>query len=536
MATTESSEEISRNHDDTAPQAVEDPFFEERAELAAVLASDALRRSNNLCAILTIICERHFAGEQYTSEYHIALDALHRGDDFNPIEDATVRVNVHNLRKKLREFYKSEGQHHPLHIQIPSGHYLPKFIRTAEQESPARAAIEADLPSPSNAVQPVDELPPEEKPISDVKVEDKPLARARLAWLISLGLATLTLSGVLVWRSHLAGKETRARIVAPLEAAPTSAGDAGVIRIAVGSSVPFQDSLGRLWGADRWATGGKAFNRTKHAIARTADQRLFQSGREGLFSYDIPLPPGVYELHLYFADTAPHEEVEDMFREGINGPPNSKLDIIVDAGGPDTATAKVYLDVHPASDGKLHLAFAPDATQAFLNAIEIVPGTPGKMHPIWQTTLASPFFDHTGNLWLPDQWSLGGRVAQRSVRMGNTADPQLFTTERYGRFTYAIPVAEHHRYAVTLFFSEVWYRLLPSPHEGLRVFDVSCNGIRLLKNFDILKESGFRNEPVVRSFSHIESSPEGKIFLSFDPSINYALINAIQIEDEGVTK
>lgn len=550
MATAENAEERPRNHDDTAAKPVSDRFFEERVELGAVLSSDALRRSNNLRAILTTICERYFAGEEHTSEFHIALDALHRSDDFNPLEDATVRVNVHNLRKKLKEFYESEGKDHRIRIQIPSGRYIPEFTRASEPAPAARVGMDldrpsagdSDHPSPADEVQPTGKLPREE-PISEGKVEQKPPARPRLTWLIASVVCALAILGTAVWTRHLAQRVVPKRAAAPLAVAQGFIADASAIRIATGSSGPFHDSLGQLWGADRWGTGGSHFNRKNQAIARTTDQGIFQSGREGQFSYDIPLAPGFYELHLYFADTVYHQETDDRFWISINGGPNQMLDVIADAGGAAVATAKVFLDVHPAKDGKLHLAFAPLNAPAFLNGIEILPGTPGRMRTLRQTTLANPYFDHAGNLWLPDQWFLGGRATRRTVLFGNTSDPELFTTERSGRFTYEIPVAEHHRYTVTLFFSEAWFRLMPSPREGLRVFDVSCNGTLLLKNFDILKESGFRNlkesgfrnEPVIRSFSHIESSPEGKIFLSFDPSVDYALINAIQIEDEGPT-
>lgn len=54
---------------------------------------------------------------------------------------------------------------------------------------------------------------------------------------------------------------------------------------------------------------------------------------------------------------------------------------------------------------------------------------------------------------------------------------------------------------------------------GRRVFDVSCNGVMLLRGFDICREEG--TAPLVKSFSHIEPTPQGKIEIYFTPAVNY---------------
>ena len=53
-------------------------------------------------------------------------------------------------------------------------------------------------------------------------------------------------------------------------------------------------------------------------------------------------------------------------------------DILSDAGGSNVANIKLYKDVRPMADGYLHLEFLPNYKEvAFVNAIEIVPGTRG---------------------------------------------------------------------------------------------------------------------------------------------------------------
>lgn len=65
---------------------------------------------------------------------------------------------------------------------------------------------------------------------------------------------------------------------------------------------------------------------------------------------------------------------------------------------------------------------------------------------------------------------------------------------------------------------------------GSRIFDVSCNGSTLLRGFDIFREAG--SEPLVKSFQHIEPTPQGKIEIYFTPAVNYPSISAIEVIPE----
>jgi len=58
----------------------------------------------------------------------IAAEVFGKGVDFNASEDTTVRVHMHNLRKMLDEYYRTEGDNDKIKIQIPKGHYRVKLI------------------------------------------------------------------------------------------------------------------------------------------------------------------------------------------------------------------------------------------------------------------------------------------------------------------------------------------------------------------------------------------------------------------------
>ena len=57
------------------------------------------------------------------TEYDIAINVFDRDANFNPNEDAIVRVSIHNLRKKLENFYLHEGKHAKIQLEIPKGCY-----------------------------------------------------------------------------------------------------------------------------------------------------------------------------------------------------------------------------------------------------------------------------------------------------------------------------------------------------------------------------------------------------------------------------
>src|SRR5580693_324387 len=101
----------------------------ERAALQAVLTSGAFGGRVRLANLLQYICEKYFEGNtDAIKEYSIATDVFGRSPSFDQATDSIVRVEVFRLRKKLREFYESEGADQPIEIVVATGHYRPEFI------------------------------------------------------------------------------------------------------------------------------------------------------------------------------------------------------------------------------------------------------------------------------------------------------------------------------------------------------------------------------------------------------------------------
>ena len=319
-----------------------------------------------LAHLLEYLCEKRFAGESnQIKEYSIGVELFRRGNAFDQETDSIVRVEVNRLRKRLAEYYAGEGAAHPLRIVIPVGQYVPNF-------QPVAAAAEAGA-----VVEPA------------AQAQELPWFRRRATWVVGLVVAALILGlGWLVIRAPKEHLETVATAPpAQLAAEPLIGPPPGdEVRILAGSSRSYADHADKLWKADAWFAGGTAVKNEARHIARTEDPSFYRNSREGEFRYDIPLKPGVYELHLFFAEMVYGEENNGVGGEGsrlmavrANGQPLlSHFDVMADAGGDRIADDRVFPGLSPAKDGRLHLEFAGEnGTNATLSAIEILPGVGG---------------------------------------------------------------------------------------------------------------------------------------------------------------
>jgi hypothetical protein len=245
-------------------------------------------------------------------------------------------------------------------------------------------------------------------------------------------------------------------------------------------------------------------------------------------------------LHLVFADTETTSnsgEVDRGFDVSVNGAPLlTDFDVVDDAGGTGITTVKVFKDIQPAADGELHLAFrSPSSGRAFVNAIAVLPGIPGRMRPIRMVARKEPYRDSAGNTWIPDQFVSSGKVISRPVLPAAVPQPELYRGERYGQFTYSLPVAAPGRYTVRLYFTEFWFGPTApgGGGKGSRIFRVFCNHNLLLDRFDLFRDAGGSNRGLVKSFSNLVPNAQGKLVLDFEPQVNYALINALEVLDDG---
>ena len=106
--------------------------------------SHTFSRAAQLRAILLFLV-RHavLQPEEPIPEFEIGYRVLGRRNDFNPLDDNIVRVQMGHLRRKLEQYFSTEGCAEELIIFIPQGTYKPSFPSRAEFANRARSAQEA---------------------------------------------------------------------------------------------------------------------------------------------------------------------------------------------------------------------------------------------------------------------------------------------------------------------------------------------------------------------------------------------------------
>ena len=110
-----------------------------------IVASKSFEKSSFLISFLLYVCEQELCGKGHElNEHQIGVKALGRPATYNPGEDNIVRNYARLLRKRLEEYFKTEGKDEILRIDIPRGHYVPVFYSI---ESVQNAPLPSSLPS-----------------------------------------------------------------------------------------------------------------------------------------------------------------------------------------------------------------------------------------------------------------------------------------------------------------------------------------------------------------------------------------------------
>jgi hypothetical protein len=545
---------------------------QEKIELEHVLGSGIFAKAPRQAKLLRYICDEYFLGRtDQIKEYTLAIEVLGKAADFDQNHDAIVRVEVHRLRKKLKEYYEGDGAGHSLQIVIDPGQYVPRFV--AREKTHSLEAVAGSQTAHPRAGRDHEPPPPPHRGAiegtgtngdtghaasEEGRRETKRVhIRAMPTAIGGLALVALAVAIFLGFRYHWGRRATAspAPQASALTASPGVAGSSDSVRILCGYlKDKYIDRGGNVWLGDRNYSGGDTSVQPLEILPRAPDPALYQGFRFGDFSYNIPLKPGNYELHLYFVEThygpgslSGKGETSRLFDVLLNGKPLLKIfDIIKDAGGNNIADERVFKDVSPAPDGHVHLNFRRLVDSPVLNALAIEPAPAGKINPIRILAQDNSYTDRAGNVWSPDRYYSGGQPAQHTspAPVSGTADPGLYSGERYGNFSYAIPVPSG-KYKVTLRFAETYwgransYYNLPdqngSPVGGVgsRVFDVYCNGMALLRKFDIFKEAGGPLVARDKVFHNLQPDAQGKLIFSFVPVVDYACVNAIEVESES---
>jgi hypothetical protein len=150
-----------------------------------------------------------------------------------------------------------------------------------------------------------------------------------------------------------------------------------VIRIHAGSDVEFVDWNSCVWTADAHFSGGTAIKSTSpvvHASPTLYDQELYRTARSAkAFSYTLAVSPGLYTVHLKFAELWLAKAGERPMDIEINGRLVRKSWDPASAAGCTGMAADLRFDnITPNREGNITIGVrATGANDAILQAIEI---------------------------------------------------------------------------------------------------------------------------------------------------------------------
>src|SRR5215468_5915743 len=148
-----------------------------RDELSRILSSSEFRTSKRSQEFLRYIVEHTVNGQAgLLKERTIGVEVFGRSLDYDPGEDATVRVKAGEVRKRLGLYYSEQGALDPVRIELPLGAYVPEFHLA---EAPTVA------PEPS--------APPQ------VYVPPEPAAKTRVHLWIALAALVCFVAAGIVW-------------------------------------------------------------------------------------------------------------------------------------------------------------------------------------------------------------------------------------------------------------------------------------------------------------------------------------------------
>lgn len=168
-----------------------------REELDRILRSEDFRASKRSQEFLTYVVEQTLKGTgDVLKERTIGVDVFHRLPDYDPGEDATVRVKAGEVRKRLGLYYASTGLHDPVRIELHSGSYVPGFRRVPNGAETRHEAPVAVDPMPA--------------------AETAPSILSRYRWLAIPAVAMALIAAVWIAQRERAGSDVLAQFWAPV--------------------------------------------------------------------------------------------------------------------------------------------------------------------------------------------------------------------------------------------------------------------------------------------------------------------------------
>ena len=279
---------------------------------------------------------------------------------------------------------------------------------------------------------------------------------------------------------------------------------------------------GATYLADSRYSGGNV-GTTASTISGTTEGALYKSERYGNFSYNIPVANGSYSVTLKFAEIYFAAPGKRVFSVTVNGQTVIRdLDIFAKVGKNVAYDVVIPVNV---TNGAISISFTSKVNNAKVNAIRIAPAaaaTPISGRVVFADNAGGSLYaSSTGITYAADSKYTGGTVGTTTSAISNTTDDRVYQSERYGSFSYNIPVVNGN-YQVTLKFAENYWTAA-----GKRVFSVKVNGQTAISNLDLYAKAG---KNVAYDVVIPVSVTNGTLAINFVSQTNYAKVNGIVVK------
>src|SRR5687768_8695502 len=247
----------------------------ERQELDRAVG--LLGRSTRHGRLLAYLGEKYFdRQEAQLTEFNLATEFFERpADRFDAGQDAVVRVEVHRLRRKLRDIYEKGAGPDGMRISLPAGSYVPQFSRTPEplpRGEPAQVADDSARSSPA-VPQTIESAP---SPARNGK---------KLAYLAA-AVALIAIAGLGAWLLRPSA-DTSSPAAETATTPPSSAGESvsvSEVHLMAGyGGSDVIDSSGERWTHGRFFSGGRVLPNTGRVVMRSSRPFLYSNWRMGEF-------------------------------------------------------------------------------------------------------------------------------------------------------------------------------------------------------------------------------------------------------------
>jgi hypothetical protein len=336
-----------------------------------------------------------------------------------------------------------------------------------------------------------------------------------------------------------------------------------------GSEKSFQDAEGHLWLLDApyvttAATNTFASGKTIAQAAATL-QPMYQTERYARAGaplvYEIPVgsinAAVAVDVTLHMAElyvTQPGERVLSIYLEGSLEFENIDLVSVGGTGSNHVAITLTKRNIQ-VIDGSLSIEIKASVRDAKLNGISIVidstncpdqppvptPASPPVAAPSplgptnnFETILINAggdaAVDFLGRKWIADTYFTGGiAYGDLSKEIVSSQDDYLYQTERYGTFSYEIPVPPNELgwdLEIILHFAEIYFDA-----EGKRLFDIAMEGKPVFQSVDIVQLGEGKISKAV-TLETPQTIVDGFVSISFTdavPKVDNPKLSAIEI-------